>query len=197
MAELPDFLAAHDADVQRLGIPDRTDRIYAYYYLGLRQSEPLKIPKATVLLKKRKLYCAGTKTPQSRRWIPIPAVIMPMVERLLDETPGDNLFADDWAPSTINTQLRRWGVASGIGPIIPNDLRRSYATMLADAGVEEALCLRYMGHKSSDMIRAVYRKITERQNAAALARIDALSTSVDSWHDSASKRGKPGKLIAL
>lgn len=194
---LPDYLAAHDADVQRLGLPDRTVRVEGYFYLGLRNSEPRKVPKTKVRLRERLLFVDGTKTAQSKRDVPIPAVYLSTVERLLDETPGDNLYPDDWPPSTMAKQLRRWGLEAGIGPICPNDLRRSYATMLADAGVEEALCLRYMGHKNSDMIREVYRKVTKRQNAAALDRIDALTAPADSWHDFAAIDGKPGFLKAL
>ena len=195
--QLPDFLAAHAADMQRLGQPDRTVRINGYFYLGLRNSEPQKVPKSRVRLRERLLFVDGTKTAQSKRDVPIPAVYLPTVERLLDETPGDNLFPNDWAPSTMAKQLRRWGLEAGIGPVIPNDLRRSYATMLADAGVEEALCLRFMGHRNSDMIRAVYRKVTRRQNAAALDRIDALTAPANSRQQPAAIDGNPGFLKAL
>jgi len=72
-------------------------------------------------------------------------------------------------------QLRRWGLAANIGPICPNDLRRSYATFCADARVREATCCEYMGHTDSRMIREVYAQLTERQHADALDRMDALS----------------------
>ena len=173
--QLPGFLAAHDADVQRLGLPDRTDRILGYFYLGLRNSEPLKVPKKEVRLSQRLLWVEGTKTAESKRDVPIPAALRPIVERLLDETPGDNLFPNDWAPSSMAKQLRRWGLAADLGPICPNDLRRSYATFCADAGVREGTCESYMGHKNSTMIREVYAQLTDRQHEEALDQMDSLS----------------------
>ena len=57
-----------------------------------------------------------------------------------------------------------------IAPVSPNDLRRTFATWQAEAGVPEAVTASLMGHTSSAMIRRVYAKIgTDAKRPSAVA----------------------------
>jgi integrase len=55
-----------------------------------------------------------------------------------------------------------------VEPVTENDLRRTYSTWLAEAGVAESLLLKYMGHTSSAMLRRVYSQTTDRMHAGAI-----------------------------
>jgi hypothetical protein len=53
---------------------------------------------------------------------------------------------------------------SGVPRVTPNDLRRTHATWLVQAGVNDGVAGRVMGHGSAEMVRRVCR----RMNAKAL-----------------------------
>lgn len=160
---------------------NRRDHLMGYRWLGVRQSELFKIPKRKVDLHRSRLFVEGTKTRAARRWVPIFTPLRPTIERLMDE-PGDMLFTVPWCRQNMRQRLTVWCKSAEVEMFTANDIRRAYATALADAGVEESLCMKWMGHTSSKMIRAVYKQVTDRQTNRAIERVDAL---VDLWSPSA------------
>jgi hypothetical protein len=58
--------------------------------------------------------------------------------------------------------------------VTPNDLRRTFATWQAEAGVPELVTAALMGHTTSAMVRKVYAKIGDQAKRDALARLPGL-----------------------
>jgi integrase len=145
----------------------RADELCGYAFTGARQAELFAIPKNGVDLSRRVLTICGTKTKSAVREVPILDEMLPVVERRL-RTPGPMLFSPVWHRQVMHRNLRSWCAAAEIEPLTANDLRRSYATWMAERGVPESLLLRYMGHASSRMLRAVYTQTTDRMHADAI-----------------------------
>jgi integrase len=146
----------------------RADELCGYAFTGARQAELFAIPKNGVDLSRRVLTIHGTKTKGAVREVPILDELMPVVERRL-QTKGPMLFAPVWQRQVMHRNLRSWCADAGIEPLTANDLRRTYATWMAERGVPESLLLKYMGHTSSAMLRRVYSQTTDRMHAGAIA----------------------------
>ncbi len=146
----------------------RGDELLAYALTGCRQAELFTIPKDGVDLSRRVLAIHGTKTVGAAREVPIVDELMPVIERRL-QTPGPMLFSPVWKRQVMHRNLRSWCADAGIKPLTANELRRSYATLMAERGIPESLLLKYMGHSSSAMLRKVYSQTTDRMHADAIA----------------------------
>ena len=96
----------------------------------------------------------GTKTHASARVVPIVG-------------PARTLFG--WVYSRMHPVFLAWGNVrrdlaaacrrAGIPPVTPNDLRRTFATWLREAGVEPQLVGAAMGHTDSRMVERVYGRL--------------------------------------
>lgn len=148
---------------------DRTDELRAYVLTGARQAELFTIRKDGVDLERRVLRINGTKTVGSVREVPILDELMPAIERRL-QTDGPVLFDPPWHRARMHQNLRRWCAEAKIAPVTANDLRRTFATWMAERGVPESLLLRFMGHTSSTMLRSVYTQVTDKMHADTIAR---------------------------
>jgi integrase len=118
-------------------------------------------------LPRRVLLIRGTKTSGAVREVPILDPLLPTIERRM-KAPGPTLFGAPWHRARMHQNLRRWCAVAEIEPVTANDLRRTYATWMAEAGVPESLLLKYMGHTSSTMLRRVYSQTTDRMHADAI-----------------------------
>jgi integrase len=145
----------------------RGDEMLAYVLTGARQAELYSTPKDDVDLSRRVLPIYGTKTDGAVREVPIVDELMPVIERRL-RTPGPMLFDQPWHRARMHQNLRRWCADAEIEPVTANDLRRTFATWMSEAGVAEGLLLKYMGHTSSTMLRRVYSQTTDRMHSDAI-----------------------------
>lgn len=146
---------------------ERGDELRGYVFTGARQSELFSIRKDGVDLGRRVLTIHGTKTAGAVREVPIVDELVPVIERRMSE-PGPMLFERVWQRQVMHRNLRRWCEEAEIEPLTANDLRRTYATWMAERGVPESLLLKYMGHTSSTMLRRVYSQTTDRMHASAI-----------------------------
>jgi integrase len=147
----------------------RRDELLGYIFTGCRQAELFTINKDDVDLSRRVMLINGTKTAGAVREVPIVDELMPVIERRL-QTQGPMLFDQPWHRARMHQNLRRWCADAGIEPLTANDLRRTYATWMSEANVPEHLLLKYLGHASSTMLRAVYAQVTDRMHADAVER---------------------------
>jgi len=105
----------------------------------------------------------GTKRKTRDRFAPAP---LPEQQKLLrfalENTAGSGgaLFTR-WTLDNANTDLREACDALGIARCSTNDLRRSYASWLGQAGVRDELIEKAMGHKGSSVLGRHYRKLTD------------------------------------
>lgn len=124
--------------------PEQRFRLLAYelHFLGLRSSETRKLLEPE--WSKQRVRCLGTKTKNSKRWIPIPDE---MFEYMLDLRAHGEWHG--WPiMSNINLHhlVSRTSVRAGLGKRSPNDCRGGLATRLAGAGVPAAMRGALMGN---------------------------------------------------
>lgn len=145
--------------------PERADYLAGYCYLGPRRSELQRIEAHDI--EGERVHIRGTKTPAADRWVPIHSAIAPMLSRRARAHPTGPLFPD-WGNDIrdINVAARRLKLAK----ITPNDLRRTFCSWLANAGVSTLVAARLMGHTSTRMVERVYAQlgIDIQANAVAL-----------------------------
>lgn len=106
----------------------------------------------------------GTKREARRRLVPV--VLYPCAFLLADALDGPDLAPPYLLGSWPNAQrdLRVAAERAGIPHLSPNDLRRTFATWHAEAGVPLELLMRSMGHTTTQMLSRVYA----RPSAAAV-----------------------------
>lgn len=119
--------------------------------LGVRKSEAFSLTPAQIDTVNWRAFIAGTKTDGSRRWVPILTPFRQLVAAALPYLP-----------------LQPWGKVSrdlavacrraGVRRVSPNDLRRSQATMLAEAGVPPDVIRRLLGHTTTKLVEQVYAR---------------------------------------
>jgi integrase len=159
-----DEYAALHAFVAQYG---RGDWLAGYVYTGARRRELPRVTAADVNLERGTLRIRGTKTTGADRTIPIAAPLRPVIERRLLVC-GDGPLWPEWIPSKA---LGNACAKLGIPRVNCNDLRRTFCSWLAQAGVSEMVAARLMGHGSSRMVRAVYARFGADDLAAAVARL--------------------------
>lgn len=102
--------------------------------LGIRASEWNKI--TDIDWSRQMLFCQGTKTDRSPRWIPIPDELFELMveQKNRGEWTGFPVIRRDAIDHIVRSTCKR----AGIGPRSANDLRGTYATALALQGVSAA-----------------------------------------------------------
>jgi integrase len=138
----------------------------------------------------------GTKTTSRHRWVPI---VTPAQRSLLDFV-RENACGTEGALFTPWTNVRRDFHAAcdraGIERCSPNDLRRTFADWMVEAGVPLNIIALMMGHKDTRMLERVYGRQTPEQQAMAIARapgfLAGCNTGVTVPVDLAGLRGPDG-----
>ncbi len=156
--------------------PNRQDYLAAYVGLGVRASELARITPADVRHDDgggaSQVRVRGTKTVRSDRTLPIAPDLGPMFARRAAETqPGWPLFPT-WA--NMRRDLHEATDRAEIPRVSPNDLRRTFATWLAERGVPEMVTASMLGHTSSSMVRSVYTHIGTPAQHDAVSVLPAL-----------------------
>jgi integrase len=153
----------------------RRDYLAAWCLCGARESELYSVTAADVDLDGGQMHLRGTKTGGSDRWIPIQPDLLEVLERRADATPEGPLIPE-WP--NVRRDLRVACAKAKISPVSCNDLRRTFATWLAEAGVAELVTASLMGHASTAMVRRVYTKIGQSAKRAAVASLPRLGGAV-------------------
>lgn len=123
---------------------------YALHFCGLRNSEVKKLDEPEWANKR--VWCNGTKTKRSKRWIFPPDEMWEFMEaqRSCGEWRG-------WPKLTkkgVASFVSRTSIRAGLGHRHPNDCRGGFATRLAAAGVNAALRGALMGN--SEQTQRIY-----------------------------------------
>ena len=154
-------------------------------YCGLRRGEVLALTsndidlKANTITVNKAVRFVGNrptieapKTASGVRVVPILSTVRPFLEnapeRILSAQKGgemtDTAFKRAW-----DSYLHALSVAAGHPVSIrPHDLRHTYCTLLADAGVSIKQALVWMGHADEKMILHVYDHVTDRRTQESL-----------------------------
>lgn len=137
------------------------------------------------------VHLRGTKTKASRRDVPVVGPAVAMMRWALANAPGARaghpLFSD-WG--NVRRDLADACRRAGIPTCTPNDLRRTFASWLRQAGVTPQLIGAALGHTTSRMTELVYGKLPSDDLGRLLrAQVTALPESRETAAD-------PGLLMA-
>jgi integrase len=126
---------------------------------GARWSESVKARHSDVATYPRPVvFLHGTKTKASNRMVPLVGLSATMARWAVARAPGRLPMLAPWG--NVRRDLAAACKRAGIEPVTPNDLRRTFATWLRDAGVEPQLIGAAMGHTDSRMVERVYGRLT-------------------------------------
>jgi integrase len=147
----------------------RRDYLVAFCFTGLRLGELYKIHAYHIDLVARELDADGTKTRRSKRIIPLSDEAFEVLARRAKERPTGPLF-EEWGK--LHRDMRAACKRAGIDPVSPNDLRRTFASWLAQAGVPMLTTARLLGHSSTKMVEQVYAQLSRDVLRDAVATLD-------------------------
>lgn len=161
-----------------LAVVSRRDHVAVYCNTGVRFSELYRIEAIHVDLENARVFIEGTKSAstrekKARRWVPLNAIALEVVERRLRLHPIGPLFPDFWSRSRLVQDMKKVGRRARVPAMSANDFRRTFATWCAEADVAESTVIKWMGHTSSTMIRRVYQQLSERRAASEGAKLSA------------------------
>jgi integrase len=136
---------------------------------GARHAEYLRMLRIDVDRKRWLVSLRGTKTERARRVVPIPSIFRKLLTEALP------LIETKW--TGITKELPKRCALAEIPRLTPNDLRRSHATWLIEAGVAKALVADSLGHADTKMVERVYGKADPRATLAVMeAQIRTMKT---------------------
>lgn len=145
---------------------------------GARLGEINRARREDIDLKAGIVHLRGTKTKKARRVVPITTLSRPLVKLARRDGDGEGgLLFSAW--DNVQRDLALACEKVGIGPLTPNDLRRTHATWLRARGVDAATIAELLGHVDSRMVERVYGRLTTDMLAASLERhIDKAAVSI-------------------
>jgi len=168
---------------------DRRLHVIAYIHLGVRRNELYLIKPEDVRLADGYVLVDGRKTDGARRMVALSATMRAVFERLLKGARrGQQLFAP-WpgvnrdlktAWQRVRARLEHEVVGDGAteplpASISPNDLRRTFCSLMAAAGVPAHHCADLLGHESVTMVMQVYRRVAPASLHGAVAKLPSLA----------------------
>jgi len=152
---------------------DRREYLQAFCGLGARDSGLYRITPVDIEPHAGRVRIPGTKTDASDRWLQPPAELFEILVRCSEITPMGEPIFPHWR--NVRRDLDQACKRARIQHISPNDLRRTFASWQAEAGVPEAVTASLMGHTSSQMVRRVYGRIGSDAKREALAKLPPLA----------------------
>lgn len=152
--------------------PERQEYLAAYCGLGVRHGELARIEAIDV--EKGRVHVRGHKGKKDRadRWLTPTAEVMKILRARSKRTPAGPLFPE-WA--NVRRDLKNACIAAEVPRVSPNDLRRSFATWLAEKGVGELITGAIMGHANSSMLRRVYARVGIEAKVLAMSKLPSLT----------------------
>lgn len=186
------WLTHHEADAMLAALrPHRRLWAAIALYAGLRDSEVERLRWGRVDRERGWIRVDGTKTEGAHRMVPIPPPLATLLAEAADlaearGATGDDLVVETWSnvdrdlTAALDRGLHGARVRQPNGaapyprrdPISPNDLRRTYASWLVQAGVPLYVVARLLGHTSTRMVERVYGHLATSNYQDA---IDAMS----------------------
>lgn len=124
---------------------------------GLIWEEHVHLDTASMLL-------PGTKTKRSRRRVPIAE---PLLEALVASPRRSGSVVLPW--KNVRRDLALACKTAAIKPVTPNDLRRTFASWMTQAGVDSKAVADLLGHTSTRMVDRCYGHLDDATYRRALA----------------------------
>jgi len=137
---------------------DRGAMIAFMIATGANLSEALHARRSHIDLERGVVFIDGTKRATRKRWVPIPPPNVELLKFVLANAPGEDILFREWA--NIWRDLGHASTAVGLPRLSSNDLRRTFASHLVQAGVPLEKIAKWMGHASTVMVYRVYGRST-------------------------------------
>lgn len=170
---------------------NRKPHVAAYLHLGVRKDELYQIEPEHVQLAARTVWVDGSKTDGSARIVQLSDTATALLRhKLRNAAPGRPLF-EPWpsAARDLTAAYERAKTAErlrlglDLSEPLPgwpehisfNDLRRTFCSMMATAGVPMQHCARLLGHASLDMVMLVYARLAPESLQDAVDQLPALA----------------------
>lgn len=132
-------------------------------FSGARRSEVDGLLWEHVDLSQGWIYLPGTKTLRSKRTIPLASSLREALEKAPRESAN---VVETW--HNVLRDLRAACVRAKIPKVTPNDLRRTFASWLKQAGKESMVVARLLGHTSARMVEWVYGHLSDKEYREAV-----------------------------
>ena len=151
----------------------RKDYIVMYLQCGLSRSELYKIEREHCDFDRREVRVRGTKAKDRDRLLPMTPEVYDILWNRRERVP----MFDRWG--NYDRELRIYAARAGFTPVKVttqkwrkyrmaelslNDLRRTFATQLAAAGVPILHLMHLMGHASTRMLERVYARVGQGEH---------------------------------
>lgn len=156
--------------------PHRQLWLVVAVYTGARDSEVDSLCWEHIDWRQRVIQIHGTKTDGSVREIPLQPVLASVLARSKQDK---GYIVGEWGNVRRDLHAACEKHRAGMPPCSPNDLRRTFATWLANQGVPENVVAKMLGHGSSRMVRKVYSKLERSLMRREMAKLSgACATGV-------------------
>jgi integrase len=165
-----DGISKHDAfvewsaDRKKVKVePMRADRAAHVAFMlatGANLEESFRAMPEHIDVTNRRVFIDGTKRETRKRFVPINKLNVKLIKRVLLDAPGKRvgqpLFAE-WGKMwrDLGDRCRKLGLPR----LSSNDLRRTYGSILVQAGVPFEIVAKLMGHASVAMVFKVYGQL--------------------------------------
>lgn len=155
--------------------PERGAFVALCVGLGLRKGEAFALTAESIDAAAGVVHVPGTKTLASRRTVPILAPFRGLVLAAAKHLP-----LRSWARGNYLRDLAAACRRAGIELCTPNDLRRTHATLLRNAGVDRDVVRGLLGHAvESSMLETVYDQPRPHELAARAGELVTLTRQLE------------------
>ena len=154
--------------------PERQRWVIVAVLTGGRLSEIEGLTWGDLDFANQQIHIRGTKTDRSDRIIPM--------DRELGELLGQMRKGDSEAVagggSNVRRALEKACAKAKIEPVTPNDLRRTFASYLKQAGRDSLAVGKLLGHTSSRMVELVYGHLDQRSLRHAMEALPSVQSLI-------------------
>lgn len=191
------------------GTEDRRDYVVMWCQTGMRESELYRLEPELCDFDAQVIHVPGTKTRNARRVVPMTPAVESILRQRIDR--GGVMFTrwghvqrdlqiaclriearqnpGFEQPAEAEFKARRQPVSKAarvrppkpFDPVTPNDLRRTFASWLAQAGVPLYDASKLMGHAGTKMLERVYARLAPETLRSAIDRLPSSVSQVPGY----------------
>lgn len=163
-------------------LPDhRRDYVIMWCQTGLRESELYKLRASDVDHGAKRLRVRGTKTEKSDRVVPLSPDALEVLRRRTRFEPWGNVGRD------LLVACER----AEIDRVSPNDLRRTFASWLANKGASPLVVAKLLGHTSTRMVERIYARLGHEVKHETIELLPSVTSLVTEPRGSSDRSDRP------
>ena len=156
--------------------PDRQRWVIVAVMTGGRLSEIEGLTWGDLDFANQQIHIRGTKTDRSDRIIPMDRELGELLGQM--RKGASEAVAGAW--SNVRRDLAKACAKARIDPVSPNDLRRTFASWLKQAGRDSLAVGKLLGHTSSRMVELVYGHLDQKSLRHAMEALPSVHSLIES-----------------